>query len=667
MLKISKHQTDMSDIQTTLENEKYRAYGLRMTPAGGNRVHVYSKMTQKSGILASTDVELLSFCKKFDTIHNHALAYCQNQNQAMISNIASGRSGSFITRLLAPLAKIVAHDGIDLPIQEKNVAAVQQKLIGYIQAGLLVSETALYLKIMKVTQADNTPTFTTNTITSVGIPTRNRPEFLSRAINSFLTNTQRHGRDTKFTIVDGSREIATQTKNKEVLSKISSEFGVNIYYSGIEERQNYCKMLSNYAEVSPDIVEFALLGDDRCEFSYGANRNTLLLQSVGEVCLQTDDDTICNISPSPNIERGLALTSEKHSHEFWFYASRSEALESVHPIEKDLLSIHEKLLGKSVCEAVTLNVDDGINAGQPLVMDDINPAFVEDMQLPNAKVAITYIGSVGDSGLRKNSNASRLFLKNGDYERLVSSEQEYAMNLNTRNILRVAPYNTISKNDLFINMCTGLDNRNLLPPFMPVQRRDDGIFGRVLRVCFPQMYTGFLPYVIYHDPPEDRTEVKEDLFSSLKLYRTNDFLDMFISISQSTLPGTDSRSNMVRLGQFLSELSMKSTADFTEYTRIILYNAISGKIQMAERWLKEHGNAPEYWLRDMNRYLATLSETLTQEDIYVPADLHGNMDEKLELFQELVERFGKLLIYWPDIVDAAKVLKSKQHTPASIL
>jgi hypothetical protein len=46
---------------------------------------------------------------------------------------------------------------------------------------------------------------------------------------------------------------------------------------------------------------------------------------------------------------------------------------------------------------------------------------------------------------------------------------------------------------------------------------------------------------------------------------------------------------------------------------------------------------------------------LTRErDLGVPADLRGSRDERLSLFQELTCNFGRLLLAWPSIWDAAR-------------
>ena len=56
----------------------------------------------------------------------------------------------------------------------------------------------------------------------------------------------------------------------------------------------------------------------------------------------------------------------------------------------------------------------------------------------------------------------------------------------------------------------GLDNRVLLPPFFPVQRNSDGIFGLMLQKS-TWHGTAFLPSVLLHAPPPRTFAARCDL------------------------------------------------------------------------------------------------------------------------------------------------------------
>ncbi len=552
-----------------------------------------------------------------------------------------------------------------MPPPQKDVSTVMQQLLSYYQAGLLVSEEELRNNIVEIIEQGDNPPLTSNTITTIGIPTRGRPDILARAVASFMENSQHYERQTDFVIIDDSREHADIEKNKIALREIRSQLGGSIYYANRQDRLEYAKALSNHSKVPLEVLEFALLGDDRCNFTPGASRNALMLHSTGELCLQVDDDTICKIAPSPEIKRGYALSSAAIPNDFWFFRTRNAAFEAITTVEKDFLDLHEKLLGKDLNSLISDNIRDGAKNCEELFIDKMSPTFLKNMNTSAAKVAVTHLGSVGDSGFQPNSNAFRLFLKNGSYDRLINSEQDYRVGINTREVLRVAPCNTISDGTLFINMNIGLDNRSLFPPYMPVQRREDGILGRTLRICFPSSYSGYLPYAIYHDPPESRAEDPGNIFDSLKSFRTNDLLDLLIC-SFSTWPlGLDSDKNISMLGYFLTNLGSLPLADFKDFIRSAWSARTRISIQSAEYYLNENSGAPEYWVKDMQRYISTSLKALTQNNILIPCDLPGSIDERQSLFKELVHKFGELLVNWPDIVDAAKELRSKGYLLAS--
>src|SRR5205085_4084755 len=50
----------------------------------------------------------------------------------------------------------------------------------------------------------------------------------------------------------------------------------------------------------------------------------------------------------------------------------------------------------------------------------------------------------------------------------------------------------------------GLDNRQLVPPFLPSGRGQDHILGVTLRSCFNRSYFAYLPYALLHLPVETR-------------------------------------------------------------------------------------------------------------------------------------------------------------------
>ena len=70
----------------------------------------------------------------------------------------------------------------------------------------------------------------------------------------------------------------------------------------------------------------------------------------------------------------------------------------------------------------------------------------------------------------------------------------------------------------------GIDNRHLLPPFFPVQRNSDGIFGHMLRKCVDGSHVAFLPWILLHAPEPPRSFTPDDLWTDARTVRMADIV-----------------------------------------------------------------------------------------------------------------------------------------------
>src|SRR5262249_29491360 len=155
-------------------------------------------------------------------------------------------------------------------------------------------------------------------------------------------------------------------------------------------------------------IRFALFGDERCNVSVGANRNCLLLDTLGSLAFSADDDTLCRSAVAPDHEDTALVSSSYDPTEFRFFADRASALDSMTFAAADFLAAHEALLGRAVAD-VTGCPDSG------------------------GRVALTMPGLAGDSGM--GSSRYYLALTGASRERLLASEETYRSALRTRAVV----------------------------------------------------------------------------------------------------------------------------------------------------------------------------------------------------------------------------------------
>jgi hypothetical protein len=413
---------------------------------------------------------------------------------------------------------------------------------------------------------------------------------------------------------------------------LAHHFHARIRYGSRQEKIRFAGALSSESAVPLEIIRFALFGDERCTLTTGANRNSLLLDTVDTLVLSVDDDTQCQIAAPPDADGTLAFFSGYDPTEFWFFADHDSAIESMPLVDIDVLRCHEALLGSEVAD-----VGDRAASG---------------------RVAITLHGLVGDSGM--GSPRYYLSLAGASRERLVASPNAYRSAFRSREVLRTVRQPTLSAGPFCMTTFFGFDNRFVLPPFFPVQRNADGIFGLVLQKCVDGSHVAFLPSILLHRPAAPRAFAPDEIWTDTESVRMADVVIACVLGHQAGSATPTDATRLVQLGQYLRRLGSLKLADFEAHVRSLQLYRTMAFITVLQSHLHMYGAAPRFWADDVTRMIERLSKATSTEDYIVPRDLrHGHDAETARrLSQELVARFGELLEAWPAIVAAARRLRA---------
>jgi len=469
------------------------------------------------------------------------------------------------------------------------------------------------------------PALTDEEIAAIGIVTRGRADSLAACIDSYLENCRRHERSPAFVVTDDSPDEDSRSHTTAALHALR-ERGARISYGGRAERLRFAETLARESGVPIDVIRFALLGDDRCPLTTGANRNSLLLDTVDTLILSVDDDTRCRIGSVSDGDAQLVPFTGYDPTEFWFHPDRRSALETVAFIDADVLGCHEAMLGR--------RADDS-----------------------GASVAVTLQGIAGDSGM--GSSRYYLGLEGASRARLVASPESYASAFRSREVVRAARRPTLADSPFCMTTCIGFDNRALLPPFFPVQRNSDGIFGLMLHRYGAKYRTGFLPSVVVHDPDPPRLFVPDELWTTA-IRMADVVMACLFAHDPANATGTAATA-LAGLGRFFQELGALPLADFEARIRSVQQFRTMAFITHLETQLRTHDSTPAFWAEDVRRLVALLWATTGAEDAVVPGDLRdeGGAGAACRLSQELVGRFGQVLESWPAIVEAARRLRAQ--------
>ena len=528
-------------------------------------------------------------------------------------------------------------------MREDKLSSVIQQLEALARQHLLISNREVVEVCRNLPESCAPPP-----VSVLAVITRDRLPVLKRCLPTYIENAKEHGRDVEFVVVDNSDLANNRANMYELLRGLYSRFAVRITYSGRVEKSHFIELLCRKGGFPRELLDFTLKGLDTTLVSPGANRNTLLLHTLGSMFVSVDDDTSCSLGRIPELRHStMSFNSEEDPTEFWFFRDRDSAAAAVNKVSVDFLGIHEGLLGKPILGCVQ-NFPD-------LDLSQVNDNLVEWLTSGGGTILTTQTGLYGDSGM---SSPSWLLTIDGpSRERLTHSGLDYEMARRTRQVIRGVRCPTLADSDFFMTYSAGFDNRQILPPFIPVLRNQDGAFGFVMRKCFDHTCVGQLPYLIWHDPPEPRAYSEEAIWrDGSYLHFTHLLLACLISLPPWNF--SDSRRRMRAIGSHLTELGSLPPTRFENHLRMILLEQIVRRIQHLERQLEEFHRSPAYWADDVRRAIKHTSARLTSSDFIVPMDLlaGGGPVQAMATAQQLVLRFGQLFSIWPDLVEATRDL-----------
>lgn len=465
-------------------------------------------------------------------------------------------------------------------------------------------------------------------IDTIGFVTRDRAVLLRRAVASAFVHARMHDRAPQLVVVDDSDD------RRATLDALQS-LRVEVSYIGREEKLASCARLAARTGVPRAIVELGLFGDPAIGFTAGANRNALLLACAGRALLGLDDDMCCELAMAPRTGEQLELANGEPTA-LWFYGDRSERTHGVRRCsDVDLLAAHEALLGRDLASLVA--------AGAPAGAEH----FARELHHGLGRVAISVSGVHGDCGL--SSPLSYLMKGGATRERLLA---DYERNRVAREILRVVEAPTVTRRAFCMTGAIGLDHRELLPPFLPAGRGEDGVFATTLRLCDPFGFIGLVPVAVLHDPEGGRAFEPGAL---IRAFRISDCVQLLAQSAPFGDPRQSAASRLWTLGRHLAELATRPWADLVDLLREQHERQLTHHLPMCEAMLAQHPDAPPAWRRDLSRHMVTAVGWARSMADFCPSDLAGlPVAEQRARFQHLLRGFGQLLAAWPTLVGAAR-------------
>jgi hypothetical protein len=538
------------------------------------------------------------------------------------------------------------------PALQGQQANIRKVLQGMLDNGIMLSakKACDRLKIKVENNSEETET----TAPVVAILTWERPQALERLLESIASNcdTEKFHR---LYVIDDSRKAENISQNQALTERFVSRISSPLKYFGQAEQRSLLDELAERLPEHENAIRF--LADQsrwKDHWTSGLSRNLALLLSCGHRLVMIDDDTICDVFEPPSPKPDITFSDDPREAEF--FGNEQEWAYRRQPINPDPIDRQMQCLGLTFSEALAVL---GQNHLKPAGFSNTTALQLSELQ-PDSAVLVTECGSLGCPGTGNNTWLPDM--APDSLKRMLASVEKTSQALSSRKVWsgRNHPHFAPRPN---MSQITGFDNRQMLPPYLPILRGEDRLFGYMLDFIFPTSVVLDYPWAIPHLPLPDRRWRDRDLN-----FTPGDSFPMFFiekiigykSSCQSALPGE----RLLYLSTWFNDLATASPDTLVSMYRDSRLRGFSERLEHLTKLLAETEPAPVNWQNYLRNGISQLDvglERASREDFKVkglPATMET--DELITFWRKVWGDFAATLKAWSEIRHAAsKIVNSR--------
>ena len=614
-------------------------------------------MTNDSGFSISTTVDPHNGLKPLPdwVAFDLCKAYPVAGGNLLLRNTINGKRCMVQPEVYASLLNCIEFKTIDQhtariikrhPGMEEQKAAIDQVLHQMLKTGMLISAKATCKRLG--TKVENTETENTDSRPVAAIITWERPGSLERLLESIANNCETKNIHRLY-VIDDSRKTENIDKNKALVKTFSDRIDTTLQYFGRTEQDQLIEGLVKKLPAHEDAIRF-LVDQSRWRehWTAGLTRNLALLLSSGRRLVMLDDDTVCDVFEAPGSNPKITFSDQARHADF--FADEQEWAHLHQPINPDPIQRHMQCLGLTFSEALGVL---GENHLKPAGLNHATALMVNELK-PESPVLMTECGSLGCPGSTKNTWLPDM--APASLVRMLKSEQKtrnaltHRLVWSGRNHPHFAPRSNMSQ-------ITGFDNRHMLPPYLPIMRGQDRLFGHMLDFIFPSAVTLDYPWAVPHLPQPERQWQDRDLsFKPADTFPAFFFEKILEQKSDCVSDTTADR--MSHLNAWLRDMAAAPDATLTEMYREDRLEKSSAQLKHLEQLMATADKAPVNWQNYLRNGIQQLSSDLdkaSRDDFTVkgfPKNLEGA--ELIAFWRDTWLGFAGALDAWPNIREAAK-------------
>ncbi len=571
----------------------------------GERTLLYDPLSGKSAVVSNEVLYALRFCNIFRTLDAHI--------EELIRRI---------------------------PALAEDINDARRVLSTLIEKGILISARTV---LEKLTARDRQPTETA-VRTIFCISTCDRPDSLARLLESLRSNW-RSPKDIPFYVIDDSRLPRNQQRNQKLVLEHTNNNISMLQYFGPQEQKQYLGQLKKQLPHLSSELDFLLGRFQETNFpSYGRSRNWSLVLGAGARVVQLDDDILFQACRHPSSVSELHFTLAPRHADFYHNREELETLylrETPDPAEGELLSV----LGVSVSEILSKYAP---NPSSPELLKSMASSEASSMGA-DSRILVASCGYLGDPGTK--SSDWLYLLDSASRKRLTLSRESYDLARTKRNVwIGSNSYNLVARYSLMSGL-TGLANNEILPPYFPLFRNEDYLFGNLIKFLHPHSMLMDMPWAIPHIPATHRRWENSHEPRPIR-QGIQDFLADYLQPFGQQLTLNSPSERLRALSWRIMELADTPQSDIKNILRQSILALRTQHIRQIQNKIENSPDAPDFWKKDAERLIAVNERGLMGDLNELPTELE-NIPSPLEFAKTVLKKYSMALAAWEEIRETA--------------
>ena len=598
-----------SDTQTSL----WSFNSVKLLPFDANTTALHNTRTNQGLLVQAEVAHALSLCKAFQSLDVH------------LENIMAAMP----------------------PLREKPEDA--RNILNYVKnEGFLESNSSAWQRLTnEVAHHHNSPS-------RLFILTCDRTEALARILEN-MVHLDLDSSIESIWVIDDSRKQASLDQNAGIISSLSDKFSVSVHHvEKLLQRELVDHLIETLPKHAPSISFLIDSNEWISAATYGRARNLALLLSVGFRAVILDDDIILQAIAPPSAGRQLKLGSPS-DREAQFYKDHDHLMQHALNMGGDPVTLMLRNVGQTLGGLAKSR----LSSPADLRGWDGDALSRHDSRSP---ILLNQCGTWGDPGTDDGNWI--FFLPDSSITNLMEAGHGIKDLLAANSCWFGYRGETLSKYGV-MSQITGLDHRNLLPPYFPAGRGEDLLFGIMLQRIHRDSLVLSEGWSVRHKPIESRPD-RTGLTPLAALPGLHTLID-WLGREPEDQWGLSPQRRMQSLADDVHSLCEMDTEDLERLAgaqlaskRLNLLAKCSN--HMAQLHTKDETSNTQIWTEFLSETQKSLVDALQSSEAHpITAALENRASADWSSLRGMGGKFASSLEAWPQICSAAKNFIPKSH------